>query len=183
MPSAYIITDQHAPYFLTFQVVSWIDLFSRKAYRDQIVESLNYCSIHKDLRIHAWVIMSNYVHAILSSRTGTLSSTIRDFKSHTARQILQQIQTTPESRQEWLLTGFRQAAQAHVRNEVYQLWTHENHAVELRHDKPDQVKRVLDYIHQNPVKNGLVLHPEDYLYSSARDYAGKRGLVRLTKLT
>jgi hypothetical protein len=35
----------------------------------------------------------------------------------------------------------------------------------------------LDYIHENPVKEGVVENPEDYLYSSARDYAGKKGLL------
>lgn len=30
------------------------------------------------------------------------------------------------------------------------------------------------YIHENPVKAGLVKHPEDWKYSSAQDYAGRR---------
>ena len=33
------------------------------------------------------------------------------------------------------------------------------------------------YVHQNPVEAGLVEHAEDYLYSSARDYAGIKGLI------
>ena len=37
----------------------------------------------------------------------------------------------------------------------------------------------LDYIHENPVKEGIVQKPEDYLYSSARDYAGMKGLVEI----
>jgi putative transposase len=38
----------------------------------------------------------------------------------------------------------------------------------------------LDYIHENPVKEGVVEKPEDYIYSSARDYAGIRGLLEIT---
>jgi hypothetical protein len=35
----------------------------------------------------------------------------------------------------------------------------------------DEMLRVkVDYIHNNPVVAGLVEKPEDYLYSSARDY-------------
>jgi len=37
----------------------------------------------------------------------------------------------------------------------------------------------LDYIHNNPVKAGFVSLPEDYLYSSARDYAGEKGLLEI----
>jgi hypothetical protein len=35
----------------------------------------------------------------------------------------------------------------------------------------------LEYIHQNPVKAGFVEKPEDYLYSSARNYYGIKGLI------
>jgi hypothetical protein len=34
------------------------------------------------------------------------------------------------------------------------------------------MERSLDYIHDNPVKAGIVLSPEHYLYSSAINYAG-----------
>jgi hypothetical protein len=36
---------------------------------------------------------------------------------------------------------------------------------------------VINYIHNNPVEEGLVFKPEDYVYSSARDYSGERGLL------
>jgi hypothetical protein len=37
----------------------------------------------------------------------------------------------------------------------------------------------VNYIHHNPVKAELVGRAEDYLYSSARDYAGEKGLVEI----
>ena len=39
------------------------------------------------------------------------------------------------------------------------------------------IDQKLHYIHWNPVEAGLVQYPEDYLYSSARDYAGIKGRV------
>jgi len=36
-----------------------------------------------------------------------------------------------------------------------------------------------DYIHNNPVKAGIVDEQHDYLYSSARDYLGEDGLVEI----
>ncbi|HNW97084.1 MAG TPA: hypothetical protein PKK00_01575 [Bacteroidales bacterium] len=60
-------------------------------------------------------------------------------------------------------------ANQHRRNEKYQFWTHENHAIYLY--SPNFIQEKLDYIHNNPVKAAIVQHPEDYLYSSARNYA------------
>jgi putative transposase len=37
----------------------------------------------------------------------------------------------------------------------------------------------MNYIHDNPVRAELVANPEEYLYSSARDYAGEKGLVEI----
>lgn len=56
-----------------------------------------------------------------------------------------------------------------------QLWTHENHAVELTTN--DMLDSRMQYIHENPVRAGLVEKAADYLYSSARSYAGLDGLM------
>lgn len=37
--------------------------------------------------------------------------------------------------------------------------------------------RNINYIHNNPVEEGLVSYPEDYVYSSARDYRGDKGIL------
>ena len=61
------------------------------------------------------------------------------------------------------------------RNSYYQVWTHENHAVHVYSDK--FVTQKLDYIHMNPVRAGLVRQPEDYIYSSACNYAGESAVL------
>lgn len=177
MGDAYQIKNQEGVYFLTFQVVAWVDLFSRKRYRDLIVESLNYCIQNKGLQVYSWCIMSNHVHCILSAQEGNLSAVVRDFKTHTSKQILSSVKDEPESRREWMLFQFKQAAQKHLRNINFQVWTHENHAVELTDRFITDSK--LNYIHQNPVAEGYVDEPEQYIYSSARDYAGSKGLVNI----
>jgi len=62
MPTAFQIHKQDSTYFLTLQIVYWIDIFSRKRYRDIICDSLNFCVEEKGLEIFAYVIMSNHVH-------------------------------------------------------------------------------------------------------------------------
>ena len=61
------------------------------------------------------------------------------------------------------------------KNQSYRLWQQDNHPIELFDHKILHQK--LDYIHYNPVVAGIVEKPEDYIYSSARDYYGLPGLI------
>lgn len=168
MPEAYQIKDQYAIYFLTLQVVFWLDAFTRKSYRDIFIDSLSFCRTNKKLEVFAYVIMSNHVHLMVRSANGKLSDTIRDLKKYTATNILDEIESDNESRKTWLLNEMAFAARKHKRNSNFQFWTHENHAVELSTNT--MLDQRLNYIHQNPVKAGIVGNAEDYLYSSARNY-------------
>ena len=124
--------------------------------------------------------MSNHIHCILSSSGQDLSSTIKDFKAHTSKQILKSIQEEVESRRYWMMEIFREAADNHVRNKTFQFWTHDNHFVELYGHQFSKQK--LDYIHENPVNAGIVNAPEDYLYSSASNYAGEISFLQISFL-
>ncbi len=168
----YIIHDQQAIYYMTFTVVGWIDVFSRQAYRDIVIDSFKYCQQHKGLHLHAYVIMSNHIHLIASVDEGhNISDFVRDCKKFTAKNILQEIENSGiESRRDWMLHQFKYYASRHSRNEQYQLWEHDNHFIELISPTVSQQK--IDYIHNNPVKAGLVYKAEDYIYSSASNYAG-----------
>ncbi len=179
MTHGYKITDQSAAYFLTFQIVEWADIFTRKVYRDIVIKSLDYCQKHKGLEIYAYVIMSNHIHLMAKSNQEKLSDTIRDFKRHTSKMIMEAIQEEPESRKKWLLMIFRYAASKHHRNNDYQIWTHENHP-ELAYSNKF-IEQKINYIHNNPVKAGIVFNPEDYLYSSARNYADEDAVLEIEK--
>jgi REP element-mobilizing transposase RayT len=181
MPTGYQIQDQTTAYFLTLQVIDWVDVFTRKDYRDIVLESLTYCREQKELDVYAYVIMSNHVHLLVRARQENLSDVLRDFKKFTASQILKQIaEGDAESRRDWMLKRFEFAAQCHVRNSTHQFWTHENHAIEITSTK--FLFQKMNYIHENPVRAGWVEEPQDYLYSSARDYSGKRGLIPIDVL-
>ena len=176
----YLISDKAGCYFVTFTVIHWIDIFSRKAYRDIIVESLNYCIAEKGLIVYAWVIMSNHIHLIITTKSddGNISDIIRDFKKHTSKEIARAIQTVGESRKEWLLNAMSKEAQRIGRAAHYKLWKDDNHAITID-GKVVGIKERLNYIHDNPVRNGLVNEQWEYIYSSAKDYAGKKGLVNI----
>lgn len=180
MPTGYQIKNQEALYYLTLQVVYWADIFTRQVYRNIVIESLSYCRQNKGLEIFSYVIMSNHIHIIVRSKNGTLSDTIRDFKRHTSKKIVECIKEQTESRREWLLMIFRYAARKHKRNNEYQFWTHENHAIE--HNIAKMIEQRINYIHENPVRAGIVVNAEDYLYSSARNYAEMDSILEIERI-
>lgn len=103
MGSAYQIHDQFGLYYFTFQVVGWADIFSRQVYRDIVLDSFSYCRRNKGLQLYAYVVMTNHVHCIMRGKNGGLSDLVRDFKKHTSKFILKEIETnSTESRKEWL---------------------------------------------------------------------------------
>ncbi len=168
--NGYKITNQNSLHFITPTVVGWVDVFTRKTYKDIIIDSLNFCITNKGLSVHAYVIMSNHLHLLVSAKSGfNLSDIIRDFKSYTASRIVKEITQNPkESRQVWLLKLFKYFGKYESRNKKFQFWKKDNHPVELV--SPKWIKARFDYIHYNPVQAGLVELPEHYVYSSARFY-------------
>ena len=176
----YIIDDQHATHFITCRVIRWIDIFTRVEYKNLIVDSLNYCTLHKGLHLNAWVIMSNHLHLVASVKAPSrLSDFLRDFKKFTSKAITKQITEGHESRKDWLLDMFSFEARRSQRAEKYKMWDDSNHAVDLTHLS---VSQKISYIHENPVRAGYVYEPHHYPYSSASDYAGKPGLVKNIEL-
>ena len=72
---------------------------------------------------------------------------------------------------------FRFYANRTAANDYFKVWTSQNHPEEIFTDPFLQTK--LNYTHYNPVRAGLVLEPADYLYSSAANYAGKKGVMEI----
>jgi hypothetical protein len=56
-----------------------------------------------------------------------------------------------------------------------QFWRHDNKPIELW--STEVIQQKIDYIHNNPVKEGIVFRPEYYKYSSALDYSGSKDLI------
>jgi REP element-mobilizing transposase RayT len=176
----FIIRDQSKAHFITATVVDWVDVFSRKTYKECVIESLDFCIKNKGMILYGFVIMSNHIHLIIQSENSKLSDLIRDFKKFTAKTILDKIETEPESRADWMLKRFEFACKSHSRNEKYQFWQYGNHPEEIFSEKFFWSK--LDYIHLNPVRAGIVAKASHYLYSSASNYVEDSGIIEITKV-
>jgi putative transposase len=121
--------------------------------------------------------MSNHVHTIWTASNNNLSDIVRDFKTFTSKAITSSIEAEPESRRDWLLYMFRFYANRTNANEGFKVWTGNNHPEEIY--SAAFLKTKLNYIHENPVRAGLVAAPSHYLYSSAANYEDKKGLIEI----
>lgn len=175
--NGYKINDQTKAHFITVTVIDWVDVFSRKVYRDIVIESLDFCIKNKGMILYGYVIMSNHIHLIVQSKDEKLSDLIRDFKKFTAKNILETIENEPESRRDWMLKRFEFACKSHSRNEKHQFWQYGNHPEEIYTEK--FLWQKLDYIHLNPVRAGIVEKASHYLYSSASNYVDGKGLLEI----
>lgn len=179
MSRNYKFHNPEGVYFVSFAVIDWIDVFIRNEYKNILLGSLQYCQREKGMEIFAWCIMTSHVHLVFSSSKVEIKPELLlgDFKRFTSQQIVKAIQENPqESRKEWLLDKLKVAAQKTSNVKHYQLWQHNNKPIELWSHKVIDEK--INYIHQNPVEEGLVFRAEEYMYSSAIDYAGGKGLLK-----
>jgi len=164
-----IITDE--AYFITITTVGWIDVFTRLNQKNNIINALQYCQANKGLEIYAYCIMSSHIHILCKATNGfILSDVMRDFKRFTSKKIIQIINEEPESRREWMLDYFTKSCEHLKKEQNYKVWQNGYHAEHIYSNK--FIRQKIDYIHNNPVKDKVVTLPEDYYFSSARNYAG-----------
>jgi hypothetical protein len=98
-------------------------------------------------------------------------------KKFTAKQIIEQILNSCESRKEWLIKKFAYSGERNSNSKTYKFWQQDYHAAELSIKKMWQQR--IGYTHNKPVSAGIVKHAQDYLYSNARFYYNKKCLIKL----
>jgi putative transposase len=172
MRSRYRVHAEELSHFVTSTTVEWLPVFTTAARCDILMQSLEYSRANKGLKIYAWVILDNHFHAIVSAPH--LPRIMADLKRHTARTILDLLEA---ERAEWLLNQLRYYRAAHKTESEHQFWQEGFHPESIPSDAIMQQK--LTYIHNNPVKRGLVALREHWRYSSAHAWLpGANPLLR-----
>jgi len=154
-------------YFITTTTVQRVHLFQRDVIKRIIADSLNYIRSQQWIRLHVFVVMPNHIHFIVRFlENHILSNVMRDFKKHTAKQIIRQFQAENNDK---ALEFLKQAAN-NIPDQKYKVWEEGYDARDVF--SPDFLRQKVDYIHNNPCQPhwGLVEHPEAYPWSSARYY-------------
>jgi hypothetical protein len=119
-------------------------------------------------------VLENHCHFVLQSQT--LDHDIARFKSWTAKSLIQYL-ALHNVRQ--ILDQLAFYKKAHKDDRAYQFWQEGVHPELIQRE--DMMRQNIEYIHQNPVKRGYVDEAAHWRYSSARDYAGKSGLLEVCR--
>jgi REP element-mobilizing transposase RayT len=138
-----------------------------------VFNSWRFLQDHGRLTLFGYVVMENHLHLIASA--SDLSKDIGDFKSFTARQIIDRLQSLGD---EDVLKQLCWHKAAHKTDRPFQLWSEGSHPQIIQSE--EMMRQKLEYIHNNPVRRGYVDDPLHWRYSSARDYARLPGLVAVT---
>ena len=170
--SRYTFTETDKPHFLTCTIMEWLPLFIRPYIVDHLLNCWRYQQTHHDLKLYGFVILENHLHFV--AQAPDLSKCLSQFKSFTARQIIDDLQSKGADK---ALQRLRFSKRAHKQDRVYQLWQEGSHAEMVYSESV--MRQKLEYIHNNPVKRGYVDLPEQWRYSSARNYAGMPGLIEV----
>ena len=176
MRSRYKITDENGLYFITSTTVEWIPVFTSRAYFEIMIQSFSYCQEHKGLQLFGYVVLDNHFHLVVAGPD--LGKTITDLKKFTARKTIDRLK---QDRKEWLLNQLAYFKKRYKTKSDFQLWQEGYHPQLISSEQ--MLAQKLTYIHNNPVKRGLVAAPEHWLFSSARNYVlGDSSLIRLDPL-
>ena len=156
--------DTSYPYFCTCSIKSMLTLFAYPEITAIILKGLEF--MHDNgVRYYAYVIMENHLHLVAQHLE--LGSFLGRFKSYTARCIVDML--VKERRGE-LLKRVRAFHFSKRADQKFIIWDTGSHPKEL--GTPTMMRQKIAYIHKNPVQRGYVDNPEEWRYSSARNYAG-----------
>jgi REP element-mobilizing transposase RayT len=112
-------SESGIPYFLTFTVVEWLNVFTQTSYLKILWDSLQYCRKEKGMKLYGFVFMTNHLHLIISAdyKNIKLWEIIRDFKKFTAQKIIQIMQK--EENRRWILDVMKAAGTKNNANTQY----------------------------------------------------------------
>jgi putative transposase len=174
--------ERQACYFITFNTVDWVDVFIRPVYKQVVVHTLNHFIDHKGLIVYSWCLMTNHLHLLAQAREGHVIAEIeKEFKTFTTTKILEAISTEPSARRNWMLKRFANFGDMLGLMKKYHIWQTSSSPLHIDMKKHEILIEHFCHIHNSPVRDRFVDMAADYPYSSARDYAGMEGLVRISK--
>ena len=107
----------------------------------------------------------------------TLSAVLRDLKKYTSKAMIKKLEKENNVEANKALTIFKEAGEKLKRIKNYKVWQDGNRPMVLYTNK--FIWQKINYIHNNAVEAGLVSIPEDYMFSSARNYAELNSLLEI----
>jgi putative transposase len=168
----YRLFEEEYPYFLTSTVVAWLPIFAHPPFVEILFDSWRFLQRERGVHIFGYVVLENHLHWIAAA--DDLSEEVGRFKSYTARRIIDELEQRGFST---LLEELRYFKLRHKIDQTYQLWQEGGHPQQIQTEA--MMRQKLEYMHNNPLRRGYVDDPVQWRYSSARNYAGAKGLIEV----
>src|SRR5262249_35734812 len=146
------IYDATPPYFLTCTVVGWLPVFTNPDAVQIVLDSWSFLQEQGRMTLYGYVILENHLHFVASAVD--LSDQVGDFKSFTARRIIDMLKSRGAHS---LLNQLQAHKESFKHDRPYQLWQEGSHPKVI--PDPDTMRQKLEYAHNNPVKRGYVDEP------------------------
>ena len=168
----YRIFEAGYPYFMTCTIVGWLPIFTRPEAVEILFDSWRFLRQDRDFQLYGYVVLENHLHLIASAPE--LANAMKSFKMYTAGKIIDLLERHGAT---VLLRQLRALKLRHKTKSQYQVWQEGSKPKQIESD--EMMLQKLEYIHNNPVQRGYVDEPWHWRYSSARNYAGRPGLLEV----
>jgi putative transposase len=163
-------------HFLTFSCYQRLPLLNKDRTREWFIQSLNAARTRWEFDLWAWVVMPEHVHLLIRPRRSDyrVSSILAGIKKPVGSLAIQYVR---ESAPKFLVK-----LRVVNRNRTYQHFWQPGPGQDHNVWEPETIHKIIEYIHLNPVRRGLVTRAEDWLWSSAIDWAGGESrLIRVDR--
>ncbi len=164
MAHRFLISRDSPVLYITLVAKDRLPIFRKDKIKEIVCRAINEARITASFLLFGYVIMPDHIH-LLTSRPSATSNVLRVVKGLTARRVIDYLKEN-----NYASSLKKLEHQTRDRNYRYSLWQTEKNVFEINSEKT--FLRKLNYVHQNPVRAGLVSAVTDYLYSSARIWAG-----------
>lgn len=166
MAHRFLISQDSPAFYITIVTKDRLPVFRSERMKRVLCQALDEARTSAELLLFAYVVMIDHLH-LITNRRSTVSDALRILKGVTARRLIDYLKANDSASSLAKLQHQRRE-----RNYRYSLWQVEKNVLPVFSERMFMQK--VNYIHQNPVRSGLVERAVDYRWSSARIWQGCR---------
>jgi len=159
------ISRRTPAFYLTSVAQNRLPVFQTNAIKQIVCDAFNEARISGEIMIFAYVIMHDHSHVITDSHRSD-SEVLRFLNGVSAKRIIDYLKA---NNYESSLRKLR--IQEREQKHKHSVYEHHSNSFEIYGE--DTMMQKVNYVHLNPVRAGLAEHPDEYLYSSVRQWHGK----------
>jgi len=159
------ISRDNPAYYLTSVAHKRLPIFQTDKIKQIVCNALDEARRSGGIMLFAYVIMLDHTH-ILTDNDREIKDVLRFINGISARRVINHLKDNGLTSS---LEKLRIAEQADTQK--YSVYQHHPNAFRITGE--DAFMQKVNYIHLNPVRAGLVEHPDEYMFSSARLWHNK----------